>query len=84
MTEDQRTMRCEEALRLLATYLDGELGRVEREELEDHLDTCRSCWSRAEFERRLKGRLGELRRGDVAPGFERRIRTLIRGFAEPK
>ena len=81
MSDEERSIRCEEALRLLATYLDGELDRVGSEEVERHLDTCRSCWSRAEFERRLKGRLAELEREDVAPRLERRIRTLIRGFA---
>lgn len=79
MTEDER-VRCEEALRLLAAYLDGELADAEDAALERHLETCRSCWSRAEFERQLRSRLGELRRGGVRPAFEQRIRELIRRF----
>jgi anti-sigma factor RsiW len=74
------TIGCEEALRLLALYVDGELGSAERAGVEDHLSICRSCYSRAEFERRLKGELAKLRREDVSAAFEQRIRRLIGGF----
>lgn len=74
---------CEEALRLLAMYCDGELDSAEHAAVEHHLRACRSCYSRAEFERRLKAELGELRREEVRPVFERRIRELITEFASP-
>jgi anti-sigma factor RsiW len=74
-------LNCEEALRLLATYLDEELEPGSTREVTQHLDTCRSCYSRAEFERRLKGQLAELRQGPVDNGFEQRIRALIRSAA---
>jgi anti-sigma factor RsiW len=74
------TTGCEEALRLLASYIDGELAGGDRIDLERHLQTCRSCYSRAEFEKRLKTQLGELRRRPVNPAFEERIRRLIRRF----
>ena len=71
---------CEEALRLLATYLDGELHGGEQESVEHHLRTCRSCYSRSEFERRLKAELSQLGREDVRPAFEQQIRRLITQF----
>ncbi|MGH7528085.1 MAG: anti-sigma factor family protein [Gemmatimonadales bacterium] len=77
------TIDCEEALRLLAVYLDGELHGTEHEGVERHLKACRSCYSRAEFERRLKAELGRLGREDVRPAFEQRIRQLITSFASP-
>lgn len=80
MSHDDRDIACEEAVRRLARYLDGELGGREEAEVERHLETCRSCWSRAEFERRLRSRLGELRGGEVDPEFEERIRGLLGGF----
>lgn len=73
---------CEEAIRLLATYLDGELGGMDERHVREHLHACRSCYSRAEFERRLKGSLAELRGEPVEPGFEKRIRTMIQGFQD--
>ena len=71
---------CAEALRLLALYLDGELHHGQRASVDHHLAACRSCYSRSEFERRLKTELGRLRRDDVRPGFERQIRHLITQF----
>ncbi len=80
MTETPREIECEEALRRLAEYLDGELGEREGARVRRHLETCRSCWSRAEFERRLRTRLTELREGEVSDEFEERIRRLIGRF----
>jgi anti-sigma factor (TIGR02949 family) len=71
---------CEDALRVLAEYLDGELESGTGRQLERHLDTCRSCYSRAEFEKRLKDRVAGLRREPVSPDFDARVRTLIRKF----
>lgn len=73
---------CEDALRLLAGYLDHELGFTEHDVVEQHLKLCRSCWSRAEFERRLKSQLGDLRQAGVPPTFEQRIRELITQFPQ--
>ncbi len=78
-TTDDR-IDCEEALRLLADYLDEELGEAGEAKVARHLETCRSCFSRAEFERRLKERLTELGREEVPGTLEGRIRTLIRQF----
>lgn len=71
---------CEEAIRLLAQYLDRELASAEEGRVREHLDTCRSCFSRAAFERQLKESLAELRDEPVQPGFEERIRKMIREF----
>ena len=79
----EMTTNCEDALRLLAAYLDKELEVTERESVEQHLKLCRSCWSRAEFEGRLKVQLGDLRRAGVRPAFEDRIRELIAQFTWP-
>jgi anti-sigma factor RsiW len=78
---ETKTITCEEALRLLAEHLDGELDGAHRREVERHLEICRSCFSRAEFERRLKARLVTLRERSVKATFEDRIRTLIGRFA---
>lgn len=71
---------CEEAISKLLEYLDGELGDADRGQVERHLATCRACFSRAEFERRL----GELVSGTgSAPAPESlrlRVRRLIERF----
>lgn len=75
------TPDCEEALRHLAAYLDGELESGTESEVERHLERCRSCFSRAEFERRLKDRMRhDLGVGAVPEPFEARIRSLLRSL----
>jgi anti-sigma factor (TIGR02949 family) len=72
---------CAEALRLLLAYLDRELDEHADAQIERHLDTCRSCYSRAEFERRLKAGIKDLGREPVHPELSNRITRLIREFA---
>lgn len=73
---------CEEALRRLAGFLDRELGPQSAAEVERHLETCRSCYSRAEFERRLRERLREdLKEAAVPAGLESRVRRLLDDLA---
>jgi anti-sigma factor (TIGR02949 family) len=72
---------CEEAIRRLAEYLDRELEAAPRASVEEHLEVCRSCYSRAEFEQRLRSSLRRLSREPVRPAFEERICDLASGFA---
>lgn len=74
---DHTILRCEDALRLLAQYIDRELNDHDHTEVERHLHTCRSCFSRAEFERRLKGELAGLGAAEVPSALEQRIRALL-------
>jgi anti-sigma factor (TIGR02949 family) len=78
---DPKPITCDEALRLLAVFLDGELHADDREGVQRHLEICRSCFSRAEFERRLKGEITRLGREEVSPGFEDRVHRLLGSFA---
>ncbi len=71
---------CEQALRRLFDFLDHELDDEERDAMQRHLDTCRSCFSRANFERRLKERLRELRQDETAPDATERIKRLLQSF----
>jgi putative zinc finger protein len=50
-----RTIDCEEALRRLFDYIDTELAGEPQREMEHHLERCRSCFSRLEFEKRTQG-----------------------------
>lgn len=77
---DSTPIGCEEAVRLLAAFLDGELHDDVRGSVDGHLARCRSCFSRAEFERRLKDEIGRLRQEQIPPGFEARIRRLLAAF----
>jgi anti-sigma factor (TIGR02949 family) len=80
---DSTAIDCEEALRLLAAFLDDELPADTRAGVDLHLERCRSCFSRAEFERRLKAEIASLGREEVAPRFEEQIRRLLADFTAP-
>lgn len=71
---------CEEALKHLLAYLDQELGEERRREMARHLSICRGCFSRAEFEKRLKGQLREIGRASARSGFQKRIKALLDQF----
>ena len=75
-----KTIGCQEALKHLLAYLDQELGEVKHREVDHHLEICRTCFSRAEFEKLLKSRLRETGRGTVRAAFEKRIKTLFGRF----
>ena len=76
----QRQIDCEQALKQILTYLDRELGAGEREAMQQHLHTCKSCFSRMEFERLLKGKVGGLRDEAPTPSMQARIRALLKDF----
>lgn len=78
---EPRTIDCEEALRRLFEYIDAELADEPRREVDHHLERCRSCFSRLEFERRVKSHVGELGREPVDPMLEQRIRNVLDEFA---
>ena len=73
-------IRCEQALKCLLEFIDGELSEIQHDSVERHLRTCRSCFSRMEFESRLKVRLSALPTEDAPSTSRDRIRDLIKGF----
>lgn len=59
MSDNPRELECEEAIRMVLEYLDNELEHHDHDALEAHIHKCRSCYSRVEFEKRLKGLVGD-------------------------
>jgi anti-sigma factor (TIGR02949 family) len=74
-----KDLNCEQALHRLFEFLDHELEAEERDAVQHHLSTCRSCFSRADFERRLKQKLHELQQGEPA-GATERVKRLLENF----
>lgn len=76
----QEELSCEQALHHLFDFLDHELAPDERDAMQHHLSTCRSCFSRADFERRLKQKLSELRRDEPTADASERMKRLLESF----
>ena len=68
---------CERALSQLFEFIDRELPDDRRAEMQHHLHTCKSCFSRFEFERRLKEKLGGLGKGEPSSNISDRITKLL-------
>ncbi len=73
-------IECQEVLRRLELYLDGELEAGAGVEIEEHLVSCGPCLGHSDFQRTLK----ELLRTkcgchEVPPHVLERIRLVLRG-----
>lgn len=78
---EREDIGCLKAIEMFYAYLDGELGDAGTvAEFEHHLEHCRSCFSRMEFEKLLTARLRVLA-GQQAPlSLQARLRTLMERF----
>lgn len=76
-----KKISCEEALKRVFEYLDNALEEAEYCDIEGHLSVCRSCYSRVEFERRLKEHLSYIGREKVPPELEDKIHEIIRQYS---
>jgi anti-sigma factor (TIGR02949 family) len=77
---DTRPLDCEQVLRLLFEYLDGEVSDEQQRRVSDHLALCRSCFSRAEFEKRLRSHVKPVGNEAVPRELEERIHSIISRF----
>lgn len=77
-----RALSCEEVIERLFDYLDRELDPQQAADIEWHLQRCHDCFTRAEFERRLRDRVAATGTVKAPPGLQQRIRTLLDRFDE--
>ncbi len=87
MTKDKmdakiiREIDCDEVMRQLFDYLDREVEITAEDEIHHHIEECRSCFTRVEFEKQLKGRVQDAGK-DLAPdSLRNRIDDLMKDFS---
>lgn len=71
---------CEQAIKQIFEFIDHELSDGEHALLEQHLRICKSCFSRVEFERMLKQKMGALAGEVPTAALSARVRKLLTGF----
>lgn len=71
---------CEEVIEALMSYLDRELDETAEREIDAHLRTCRGCFSRAEFERRLRARVAQTASVKAPAKLHDRVKAITRKF----
>jgi mycothiol system anti-sigma-R factor len=81
---DLSPIDCEEVLRKIDVYVDGELEPGEAEMLRAHLGDCPPCGDRAEFQRRLKALLAAKCVSETPMSLRVRLRAiLVEGAPSP-
>ena len=72
---------CKVVVKNLFEFLDKALEKGDCEELERHLELCRECFDRVEFEKalreKLKAKTGELK---ASPECQKRIQDILKKF----
>ena len=68
---------CEEALRKIEVFVDGELEPAEAQMLRAHLGDCPPCGDRAEFQRRLKALLAAKCASETPTSLRVRLRAIL-------
>ncbi|MGD2123534.1 MAG: zf-HC2 domain-containing protein [Gemmatimonadota bacterium] len=72
---------CLKAIELFYAYIDGQLDDPESiADFEYHLEHCRSCYSRRDFEGLLMGRLRSAAAERAPDGLRDRLRILMDNF----
>lgn len=71
---------CEEVIEQLYEFLDRELDEGLSDRINEHIERCRDCFTRAEFERRLRARVNEAAEAEAPERLRRRIRQVIDEF----
>ncbi|MDH5436449.1 MAG: zf-HC2 domain-containing protein [Gammaproteobacteria bacterium] len=75
-----KEITCEEALKRVFDFLDKTLEHDHHDEMEDHIHRCKSCFSRVEFEKKLKDRIGETGEETVPDSLHSKINNILRKY----
>ena len=74
---EAKEIDCLEAIGQLYAYLDGELGKVEKFQVEQHLEHCKSCYSRAQLEGAINQRLSNFRKDEAPDTLQERLKSIM-------
>ena len=73
---------CEQALRTLYYFLDGELTPVRRQAIQRHLSECSPCLEAFDFEAELKMVVARCCRDQLPEGLRRRVAEVLAEASE--
>lgn len=80
MSNDVKDIECEQAIRMVLEYLDKELRDTDQRALEQHIHKCHACYSRVEFEKRLKDMIMDSPEDKAPDALLSRIKNLTRQY----
>jgi anti-sigma factor (TIGR02949 family) len=71
------SISCEQVIANLFAYLDDATDAKMRSYIERHLEECRACLSRAEFEKALRARVKQAGDKEAPAALRRRVKALL-------
>lgn len=71
---------CADVMRELYAFLDGEVDNLSETDIEQHLDRCRECFSRVEFEKKLRKKIQETALIETPPDVMSRMQDIMKKF----
>jgi mycothiol system anti-sigma-R factor len=83
MNEPESAGDCEQALRTLYYFLDGELTEERRDAIQHHLDECSPCLEAFDFEAELKMAIARCCRDQVPDGLRQRVADVLSKASDP-
>lgn len=71
---------CEEVIEQLFAYLDGDMDDEATAMIRHHIEHCRDCFTRAEFEQKLRARIADTACVSAPERLRRRVRAILDEF----
>ena len=75
-----KTISCSEAMSKLQAYLDKEVDWPSEEEIHHHIEHCRECFSRTEFEKALRNKVEKLGSEKTPADVQARLSAMVKKF----
>lgn len=75
--EKIKTIDCKQAVSRFNSFLDSDLTALNKKELVQHIDECKSCFERLEFEKLLKQKINTLSKTASNKSLIRKIEKTI-------
>jgi mycothiol system anti-sigma-R factor len=73
-------MNCEKLLQVAYAYIDGDSTEINITEVEAHLDLCRECFSRVDFEKLLRKCMQAKTSHTCPDALKERIKNILNQF----
>ena len=76
-----KIISCNEALEKMFEYIDGALAGKSNSELEQHIDVCKGCLKKLDFQLKFKKRLTKVQPALVSKGLAKRLDVILKSHS---
>jgi anti-sigma factor (TIGR02949 family) len=76
-TKNYKSISCDEALEIMFEYIDGMLSKETGAKLEQHIETCRGCLKKLDFQLKLKKRMQKVKTTPASKKLLKQLNLLL-------